>query len=240
MNDFPDSVMLFAAGFGTRMGALTRDTPKPLIPVAGVAMIDRALKLARAVAPVRIVANLHYRADQLADHLTPQGVVLSHEPDILETGGGLRKALPLLGNGPVYTVNPDVIWRGPNPLSLLREAWIPAKMDALLMCIPPENALGYTGVHTAVHTGGNMGAGDFTADADGRIRRGSGLIYGGVQIVKTDGLRDIAQAAFSLNVLWDRMMADDRLYCVTYSGQWCDVGHPAGIALAEEMLADNV
>ena len=228
MNGFPTSVMLFAAGFGTRMGALTKDMPKPMIPVAGVPMIDRALKLARDVAPTRIVANLHYHADQLADHLTPQGVILSHEPDILETGGGLRKALALLGQGPVYTMNPDVIWRGPNPLSLLRAAWNPAKMDALLMCVPPANTLGHTG------------AGDFTADADGRIKRGRGLIYGGVQIVKTDGLRDIAQTAFSLNVLWDRMLADGRLYCVTYPGRWCDVGHPAGIALAEEMLADNV
>jgi MurNAc alpha-1-phosphate uridylyltransferase len=200
-----------------------------MIPVAGVPMIDRALKLAREVAPIRIVANLHYHADQLASHLTPQGVILSHEPDILETGGGLRKALPLLGQGPVYTMNPDVIWRGPNPLSLLHAAWSPAKMDALLMCIPPANTLGHTGT------------GDFTANADGRIRRGQGLIYGGVQIVKTDGLRDVKQAKFSLNVLWDRMLADGRLYCVTYPGLWCDVGHPAGIALAEEMLAgDNV
>lgn len=228
MNDFPTSIMLFTAGFGTRMGTLTKDMPKPMIPVAGVPMIDRALKLARDVAPTRIVANLHYRADQLADHLTPQGVILSHEPDILETGGGLRKALPLLGQGPVYTMNPDVIWRGPNPLSLLRTAWNPAKMDALLMCIPPANTRGHTG------------AGDFTADADGRIIRGHGLIYGGAQIVKTDGLRDVVQTAFSLNVLWDRMLAHGRLYCVTYPGRWCDVGHPQGIVLAEKMLADNV
>ncbi len=227
MNNPPTSLMLFAAGFGTRMGALTKDMPKPMIPVAGVPMIDHALRLARAVHPTRIVANLHYHADQLANHLTPQGVILSHEADILETGGGLRKALPLLGEGAVYTMNPDVIWRGPNPLEMLRAAWNPDAMDALLMCIPPANALG--------HSGG----GDFAMDPDGRIRRGPGVIYGGVQIVKTDRLSDIRETAFSLNVLWDLMLANNRLYGVTYPGQWCDVGRPSGIALAEEMLAGD-
>jgi len=225
MSTPPTSLMLFAAGFGTRMGALTKDMPKPMIPVAGVPMIDHALRLARAVHPTRIVANLHYHADQLANHLTPQGVILSHEADILETGGGLRKALSLLGEGAVYTMNPDVIWRGPNPLEMLRAAWNPDVMDALLMCIPPANALG--------HSGG----GDFTVDPDERIRRGPGAIYGGVQIVKTDGLSGIRETAFSLNMLWDLMLADGRLYGLMYPGQWCDVGRPRGIALAEEMLA---
>jgi MurNAc alpha-1-phosphate uridylyltransferase len=219
--------MLFAAGFGTRMGALTKDIPKPMIPVGSMPMIDRALGLARAVHPTRIVANLHYHADQLATHLTPQGVILSHEAEILETGGGLRKALPLLGSGAVYTMNPDVIWRGPNPLEMLRAAWNPDVMDALLMCIPPPNALGHSG------------NGDFTVDPDGRIRRGPGVIYGGVQIVKTDRLNGIRETAFSLNVLWDMMLADDRLLGLTYPGRWCDVGHPTGIALAEEMLASD-
>lgn len=225
MSNPPTSLMLFAAGFGTRMGALTKDMPKPMIPVAGAPMIDHALRLARAVHPTRIVANLHYHADQLANHLTPQGVILSHETDILETGGGLRKALPLLGEGAVYTMNPDVIWRGPNPLEMLRGAWNPDVMDALLMCVPLANALGQSG------------RGDFTLDPDGRIRRGPGVIYGGVQILKTDRLNGVRETAFSMNVLWDLMLADGRLYGVTYPGRWCDVGRPSGIVLAEEMLA---
>jgi N-acetyl-alpha-D-muramate 1-phosphate uridylyltransferase len=227
MNDVPTSLMLFAAGYGTRMGALTKNTPKPLIPVAGVPMIDHALKLAKAARPTRIVANLHYHAGQLADHLTPQGVLLSHETEILETGGGLRKALPLLGQGAVYTMNPDVIWRGPNPLAMLHAAWSPENMDALLMCIPLANALGHDG------------NGDFATDPDGRIRRGPGLIYGGVQIVKTDGLKNIPQAAFSLNVLWDQMLANGRLFGMAYPGRWCDVGNPSGIILAETLLAGD-
>lgn len=217
--------MLFAAGFGTRMGELTKDLPKPLIPVAGAPLIDHALQLVSAVNPARIVANLHYRADQLADHLTPKGVILSHEPEILETGGGLRAALPLLGDGPVYTVNPDVIWGGPNPLELLLSAWQPDRMDALLMCVPVSHATGYTG------------QGDFTVGSDGRIQRGPGMVYGGVQILKTEELREIPDRAFSLNLLWDRMLVESKLYSVVYPGHWCDVGQPAGIALAETLLA---
>lgn len=227
MKDQPTAIMLFAAGFGTRMGALTNDLPKPLIPVAGTPLVDHALKLASVITPTRVVANLHYRAEQLARHLTPRGVILSQEPEILETGGGLRNALPLLGDGPVFTMNPDAIWRGPNPLSLLQAAWRPERMDALLMCVPVDHALGYGGT------------GDFTAGPDGRIRRGPGLVYGGVQILKTEGLDAIPERAFSLNVLWDRMRAAGRLYCVTYPGRWCDVGHPAGIALAETLLAGD-
>lgn len=227
MSDTPDAVMLFAAGFGTRMGALTRDRPKPLIPVAGRALIDHALDLAEAIAPARIVANTHYRAEMIADHVAPRGVLLSHEaPEILETGGGLRAALPLLGDRPVYTLNSDAIWAGPNPLALLRDAWEPARMDALLICIAPERAAGHAG------------AGDFKTDADGRIARGAGLIYGGAQVIRTTGLGDVPDAAFSLNLLWDRMIADGRAFALHYPGRWCDVGRPEGIALAETLLVE--
>jgi len=227
MTDHPNSVVVFAAGFGTRMGALTKNLPKPLIQVAGVTLVDRALALAEAVDPDQIVANLHYRADQLCDHLTPKGVVTSYEPEILETGGGLKAALPLLGDKPVYTINPDAIWRGPNPLLLLRAAWRPEHMDALLMCVPISRVSGY------------CGTGDFAANPDGRIQRGTGLVYGGVQIVKTEGLNAISDRSFSLNVLWDRIQTEKKLYCTLYPGHWCDVGHPAGIALAENLLADG-
>ncbi len=225
MNRTPRAVMLFAAGFGTRMGALTRDIPKPLIPVAGRPLITHALDLARAVDPERIVANLHYKPDMLAAHLEPQGVLLSVElPEILETGGGLRAALPLLGPGPVYTMNTDAIWVGPNPLALAREAWNPDIMDALLVCVPVGQATGH------------RGAGDFEADSTGRIRRGPGLVYGGVQILKPDGLLDFTESAFSLNLLWSRMQDQQRLFAVRYPGRWCDVGHPEGIAMAEAVL----
>ncbi|WP_299661212.1 nucleotidyltransferase family protein [uncultured Ruegeria sp.] len=227
MTNKPEAAMLFAAGFGTRMGALTKDYPKPLIEVAGRPLIDHALDLIDVLRPIRVVANLHYRADQLADHLAGYDVALSREePRILDTGGGLRAALPLLGAGPVFTLNSDAIWAGPNPLHLLRDYWNPDKMDALLMCIPVSQTLGHAG------------PGDFTQDNTGRITRGAGLIYGGAQILKTDGLKEIKEDAFSLNVLWDQIQKQKRLFALTYPGRWCDVGRPEGIELAEGLIAD--
>ena len=221
------AAMLFAAGFGTRMGALTKDRPKPLIDVAGCPLIDHALDLIEPMRLQRVVANAHYHADQLARHLIPKGVLLSREaPNILETGGGLRAALPLLGSGPVFTLNSDAIWVGPNPLQMLRDHWDPDQMDALLMCVPADQALGHTG------------PGDFIRDEIGRITRGAGLVYGGAQILKTDGLNDFTEDAFSLNILWDRMLRNRRLFALSYPGRWCDVGRPEGIALAEGLIAD--
>lgn len=218
--------MIFAAGFGTRMGALTADRPKPLIPVAGRPLIDHALDLARDAGIGRPVVNTHYLADRMAAHLAGRDVAISHEsPDILDTGGGLRHALPQLGDGPVLTLNSDVVWAGPNPLSLLSMAWEPLRMDALLLCVEPDSAIG------------RVGGGDFSADDEGRLSRGGPLIYGGAQIVKPGGLHDIPDTAFSLNRLWDRMIAGGRLFGLRYPGRWCDVGRPEGIALAESLLA---
>lgn len=218
-------VMIFAAGLGTRMGALTRDRPKPLIEVAGRALIDHALDLVAGYAPPRTVVNLHYRPEQIRAHLRGRDLLFSLEsPGILETGGGLRAALPLLGPGPVFTMNSDAVWRGPNPLCHLAGPWDAAEMDALLLCIPPHAARGHGG------------AGDFQLARDGRLTRGPGLVYSGVQILSPDLLRDIPETSFSLNRIWDRMAARGRLFGASYPGQWCDVGRPEGIALAEEML----
>ena len=150
--------------------------------------------------------------------------MLFRSPDILDTGGGLRHALPLLGDGPVFTMNTDAVWQGPNPLSQLAESWEPSKMDALLLCLPRENALGH------------KGAGDFMVAPDGRVTRGPGQVYSGLQILKTDRLQEVAEDVFSLNLLWNRMLEDGRLYAAFYPGKWCDVGRPEGIVLAEEML----
>lgn len=226
MPDQPDAVMLFAAGFGTRMGALTKDRPKPLIKVAGRPLLDHALALADAAGIGRQVVNAHYHADQIAAHLAGRDVTVSIEsPEILDTGGGLRQALPLLGPGPVFTLNTDAVWAGPNPLQVLRAAWDPDRMDALLLLLPPERAQGH------------KGSGDFSIDAAGRLRRGPGLVYSGAQILRPDGLGDIPQPVFSLNLLWDRIGAAERLCGAVYPGDWCDVGHPDGIAMAESMLA---
>jgi len=220
--------MLFAAGFGTRMGALTADRPKPLVKVAGKTLLDHALDQVRPH-DLRTVVNVHYKAEMIRKHLTGTDIAISDESDeILETGGGLRRALPLLGGNPVFTMNTDAVWNGPNPLDILLDAWDPARMDALLLCIPTQNAVGHAG------------SGDFTLHPDQTITRGPGYVYSGVQILKTDGLNAIEEDAFSLNVLWNQMASADRLCGVPYTGQWCDVGTPEGIALAEQMVAADV
>jgi MurNAc alpha-1-phosphate uridylyltransferase len=216
--------MLFAAGFGTRMGALTAERPKPLVPVAGRALIDHALDLTAAAGISKTVVNLHYRGQMIRDHLAGRQILFAEEPEILETGGGLKAALPLLGPDPVLTLNSDAIWQGPNPIEALLAAWDPTRMDALMMLIPPKQALGYAG------------QGDFHMAENGQLTRGHGAIYGGVQILKTEGLSKINQNAFSLNLLWDQMLANGRLFGLTYPGAWCDVGNPDGLKLAEDLI----
>ncbi len=219
----PDAVMLFAAGFGTRMGALTADRPKPLIKVAGKPLLDHALALTQGMG-TRVV-NAHYLSDQVRAHLSGTNIRLSEEhPEILDTGGGLRQALPLLDADPVFTLNTDAVWKGPNPLHLLRDAWAPDRMDALLLCVP------------MARTVGRNGPGDFGLRADGRLHRQGDFVYTGAQIIKTGGLATIPDRSFSLNVLWNAQAAEGRLFGLAYPGRWCDVGHPDGIRLAEEML----
>ncbi|WP_347138118.1 nucleotidyltransferase family protein [Paracoccus sp. SSK6] len=217
-------LMIFAAGLGTRMRPLTDNCPKPLIPVAGRTLLDRALDLGRAAGAGPVVVNTHYLGDRIAAHLAGGDVAVSHEPgEILDTGGGLRQALPLLGQGPVMTLNPDVVWTGPNPLAALDAAWRD-DMDALLMLVPLDRATG------------RQGAGDFALDADGRITRRGDHVYGGAQIIRPDRLAGIPDRVFSLNRLWDLLIADGRAFGITHPGGWCDVGYPQAIPLAERML----
>lgn len=230
MRPTPFALMLFAAGFGTRMGALTAAMPKPLIPVAGRPLIDHALSLADAAGITRRVANLHYKGQQLEAHLAGHNVALSWErQQILETGGGLRAALPLLGPGPVLTLNTDAVWTGENPLTQLLAAWNDSTMDALLLLLPAPRARGHDG------------SGDFLLAADGRISRAkgaAGVVYLGAQILRTDLLCAVSEPVFSLNRLWDTMIAEGRAHGLIHRGEWCDVGRPEGIAAAEAMLRD--
>jgi N-acetyl-alpha-D-muramate 1-phosphate uridylyltransferase len=228
MPAFPFPLMLMAAGFGTRMGHLVSDRPKPLIPVAGRALIDHALDMAAGAGVGRTVVNTHYRADQMAAHLAGRDVLISHEADqILETGGGLKAALPLLQSDTVAILNSDGIWTGKNPLGELAEVWDGHRMEALLLLLPVEDALGH-------------GAkADFALADDGRISRGTGKetqVYVGAQILKTARLAAVSERVFSLNRVWDAMIADGRAYGMVHCGGWCDVGHPAGIAAAEALL----
>jgi N-acetyl-alpha-D-muramate 1-phosphate uridylyltransferase len=225
--DFPFPLMIFAAGFGTRMGALTADRPKPLIPVAGKALIDHALDAAAGVGVGRIVVNTHYRAEQIAAHLSGTGVRISHEAgDILETGGGLRKALPLLGSGPVAILNSDGIWTGANPLAELAAAWDGNRMETLLLLLPVD----------AVQ--GRISKGDFRL-SEGQLSRGRGgedHVYIGASIIDPARLAGIEAPAFSLNRIWDQMITAGTAFGLVHQGGWCDVGHPDGIVAAERLL----
>ena len=230
MRHRPTSLMLFAAGFGKRMLPLTAQRPKPLIEVAGRALIDHALAQADAVPLARKVVNLHHLPDQIAHHLRHRSdlTLLTESPDILETGGGLRNALPQLGDGPVFTLNTDAVWSGANPLQVLADRWNPEAMDVLLLLAPVAAALGH------------QGAGDFALGDAGRISRAPGMVrthvYLGAQIIRTDLLAAIPDRTFSLNLLWDRMIAARRAFGVAYPGRWCDVGNPDSVALAEAMM----
>ncbi|PUB17197.1 nucleotidyltransferase family protein [Yoonia sediminilitoris] len=217
-------ILFFAAGLGTRMGELTKDKPKPLVEVAGRALIDHALGFAETPGIGPRVVNLHYKGAMIRDHLSQENVLFSDESEaLLETGGGLRHALPHLAQSPVITMNTDAVWKGPNPIAQVIAAWRD-DMECLLLMVPRSQVSGH------------LGEGDFTIDDAGRLHRGKGDIYSGVQIIRTETLADIKESRFSMNIVWDQVAARGGLFGVRYSGQWCDVGQPSSIAIAQSML----
>lgn len=214
------------------MGDLVATCPKPLLNVGGRTLVDRALEIADAAGIEHKVINLHYLGNQIATHLAHRkDITWSWERGkILETGGGLKAALPLLKKGPVFTLNPDIVWAGPNPLVQLRAAWNARKMDALLLLLPVSAVKG------------RDGRADFLLRPDGRISRAGSAgqhLYIGAQIIRTEGLSEIDDTVFSLNLLWDKMIANNRAFGLIYHGDWCDVGTPKGIAEATAMLASS-
>lgn len=223
MTTHPSAILLFAAGLGTRMAPLTDTRPKPLIEVAGRPLLDHALDHCGGL---RVVVNTHYFADQVRAHLAETDTEISDETDLLrETGGGLKHAMPLLDSNPVLTMNTDAVWRGPNAVATLTNAWDPSKMDALLLMIPRAAAVGH------------VGTGDFDIDKTGRLVRGTDYVYSGAQIIRTNGLSAIDKDVFSMWDLWNTMLDVGKMYGTVYDGQWCDVGRPSSIPIAEDMLA---
>lgn len=206
------------------MGDLVKDRPKPLIKVSGKPLIDHALDLTKVPGVGQRVVNLHHHGEMLRDHLADQDILFSDESDaLLETGGGLRKALPLLNASPVLTMNTDAIWKGPNPVKTILDAW-QDHMEALLLLVPKS------------HISGHHGHGDFEIDKAGRLTRAPDAVYPGLQMIRTEGLKNISQTKFSLNVLWDEIASRGGLYGTIYHGQWCDVGNVSSIPIAEAML----
>ncbi|MBB4284990.1 nucleotidyltransferase family protein [Roseospira goensis] len=233
----PRRAMVLAAGLGRRMRPITNSTPKPLVPVRGRPVIDWTLDRLAAVGVETCVVNVHHLADQVRAHVahrTAPQVVISDETDrLLDTGGGVRKALPLLGPDPVFVVNGDVLWLdGVRPgLTRLAAAWDGDRMDALLLVLRLAGAHGYDG------------PGDFFLDAWGRPRRRrppeiAPFVYGGVLMIAPGLFEDTPEGPFSLNRLFNRAMDEDRLFAVPHDGEWYHVGTPAALALAERKLGE--
>lgn len=224
---YPTAALLFAAGLGTRMAPLTNDRPKALVEVGGKHLIDHAI--AQCPKHLRLVVNTHYLGEQIHQHIAETKIKISHEKSQpLETGGGLKNALPLLQSNPVITLNTDAVWCGEKAIDTLLNAWNPSTMDALLLMIPRANAIGHSG------------KGDFNLNQNNQVTIGNQYVYSGAQIIRTDLLRTIEDTAFSMWNLWHSMLARQTMYGVEYPGLWCDVGCPQNIAIAENMLSKTL
>ena len=232
----PDTAMVMAAGLGKRMRPLTATRPKPLVEVAGKPLIDHVLDRLRAAGVGKIVVNVHYLPDALEAHLkaraTDFDVKISDERKLLlETGGGMMRAEPMIGADPFLVINSDNYWvDGPtDTLHLLASLWRDEEMDALLLLVPQARA------------GNHMGQGDFHMKADGRLaRRQKGkvapFVFTGIQLVSKRLLRDAPDGPFSTNILWDRAIGQGRCFGAVHHGLWFDVGNPAAIKATERAI----
>ncbi len=235
----PTTAMVLAAGLGKRMRPLTATRPKPLIEVGGRTLLDRVLDHLRTAGIGRAVVNAHYFADQIVAHLKSQppglDLQLSDEREtLLETGGGVTKALPLIDCDPFYVVNSDNLWidGSIDTLRLLAQRWDASQMDALLLLVPLARATGYEG------------RGDFHMDPAGLVRkrgehRLAPYVFSGVQLVAKHLFAGEPVEPFSMWRVWDRVLAADRLYGVVHQGLWFHVGTPGAVTATEAMLADS-
>jgi len=236
--EIPRTAMIMAAGLGKRMRPLTATKPKPLIEVAGQALLDHVLDRLRAAGVEKVVVNVHYLADAVEAHLASRKhgleVVISDERKLLmETGGGLMQAADLIDADPFLAVNSDNFWvDGPaDTLKLLASHWDDAKMDALLLLVPLARARNHRGM------------GDFHMDRNGRLRRReksrvAPFVYTGIQMLSKRLLRDAPDGPFSTNLFWSRAIEEGRCFGAVHQGLWFDVGTPKSIKLTEAALED--
>lgn len=230
-----DTAMVMAAGLGKRMRPLTATQPKPMVRVAGKPLIDHALDKLADAGIARAVVNVHYYADALEAHLgeraRPEIVISDERKELLETGGGMVRALPELPD-PFFCINADNIWLdGPkNAFQDLSQAWDAERMDALLLLVPHTRAANFAGL------------GDFHMDGMGRLRRRTAgriapHIYMGIQLVSHRLLRDAPAGRFGTMVLWERAIEEGRLFGTVFTGEWFEVGTPESIAPTEAALS---
>ncbi|MFA7429604.1 MAG: nucleotidyltransferase family protein [Rhodospirillaceae bacterium] len=232
----PQKAMVLAAGLGLRMRPITDHTPKPLVSVAGRTMLDRVLDHLVEAGVEDAVVNVHHLPDAVRAHLDrraegPRITISDETPQLLETGGGVKQALPLLGADPFFVINADIVWlNGARPaLARLAEAWNPVEMDALLLFKRTSDAHGYDG------------PGDFFLDPNGVPRRRgekqvAPYVFAGVQILSPAAMTDTPDGAWSLNVVFNRLLEQGRLRAIAHDGPWFHVGTPDAIAPTEEKI----
>lgn len=229
------TAMLLAAGLGTRMRPLTLTRPKALVEVDGRTLIDRVLDKLVLQGVERAVVNVHHFADQVVDHLSRRhdlSILISDErAQLLETGGGVVKALPLLGKDPFFVINTDVTWdtRGDDSFLRLAERYDPHRMDALLLLADMNSTLGFGG------------AGDFYRLEDGRLERRGGrerapYVFAGAYVTSADRLQAYPAEPFSANVWFDAFLSRERLFGEVMSAFWLHVGDPKAREDAERWL----
>jgi N-acetyl-alpha-D-muramate 1-phosphate uridylyltransferase len=228
------TAMVLAAGLGERMRPLTLRMPKPLVPLAGRPLIDHVLDRLAAAGVETVVVNVHYLPDQLEESFARRKrkkptILISDERDaLLDTGGGVKRALPRLGAGPFFIHNADTVWsEGASPaLPRMLKLWNPKTMDCLLLLAPLVSSIGYGG------------KGDFVMAPDGRLKRRAErqivpFAFAGVSLCDERLLADSPDGKFSLNLLWDRAHAKGRLHGMRLDGHWMHVGTPTALAEAE-------
>ncbi|MBN8982526.1 MAG: nucleotidyltransferase family protein [Rhizobiales bacterium] len=234
----PTTAMILAAGLGLRMRPLTDKMPKPLVPVAGKPLLDHVLDRLADVGVTKAIVNVHYLPDQIVHHVANRErprVIISDERDVvLGTGGGVVKALPLLGDTPFYHLNADTMWIDGVQPNLLRlaEAFDSSKMDVLLLMAPTADSIGYSG------------NGDYAMNADGSLRKRKELqvvpfVYAGVAIVSPAALADAPKGEFSLTKIFDDANERDRLFGLRLDGLWMHVGTPDAVQAAEQALLQS-
>jgi len=238
MSNIPRTAMVLAAGKGTRMRPLTDTTAKPLLDVAGRSMIDRLLDNLVSVGVQRAVVNVHWCADlveaQVQKRSDLQIVISDERAEVLETGGGLAKARPLLGDEPIFVVNTDAFWEpaGPEPLKILAEGFNSELMDEYLLLADTKRCLGFPG------------AGDFFCDEAGKLtRRGDAetapWAYAGVRILKPSLYDDAPVEPFSANRIWNDLLPKGRVFGQPLDRFWLHVGDPQALKDAEFWLRCN-
>jgi N-acetyl-alpha-D-muramate 1-phosphate uridylyltransferase len=228
------TAMVLAAGYGERMRPLTNTMPKPLVPLLGRPLIDHVLDRLAAAGVETAVVNVHYLPEQIEAHMQaragrpPETIISDERALLLDTGGGAKKALPLLGEGPFFIHNSDSVWaEGVTPaLPDMLRLWDPERMDCLLLLAPLSTSIGYNA------------RGDFDMAADGRLaRRGERQVvpfaFAGVSLCTAALFEDAPDGPFSLNVLWDRVLTKGRLHGVRLDGRWMHVGTPEALKEAE-------